>query len=356
MSYNDAANTCSAIGSRLCTASELVSGIAQGTGAGHDFRFVWSQSDCSKCGSQSRMTVRVADGADGLADMQCRAINQPANVRCCADHRIQESAVLGTSCTTCDQLRFQSNASDWDSGAIGGKQVCAASKIATTSGDESTCVPFVTTFRQAEQFCSDIGARLCSTPQAKVELQASECDPEDDFWLWTRTPCDGGFKAVPGRGNGNTATQCINVNQRREVRCCADDDAVVSDYTCDYHRTTPTNADNTEIPASNTIRGWTNNSFAGAALNRYCISPYVATDTTGLAYESDSRVLFTQTPEYAERVCAANGARLCSAWELDAKMAGMPSNSQYYVLQSTCQTADGSPGHLAKIPGQSRWR
>ena len=44
ITYERAASACSAFGARLCTADELMGGEAEGTGCGHDFRYVWSSS------------------------------------------------------------------------------------------------------------------------------------------------------------------------------------------------------------------------------------------------------------------------------------------------------------------------
>lgn len=44
VSFERAQSACSEFGARLCTAEELMGGEAEGTGCGHDFRYVWSSS------------------------------------------------------------------------------------------------------------------------------------------------------------------------------------------------------------------------------------------------------------------------------------------------------------------------
>ena len=44
ITYERAVTACSSFGARLCTADELMGGEAEGTGCGHDGRYVWSSS------------------------------------------------------------------------------------------------------------------------------------------------------------------------------------------------------------------------------------------------------------------------------------------------------------------------
>ncbi len=44
ITYERAESACANFGARLCTADELMGGEAEGTGCGHDFRYVWSSS------------------------------------------------------------------------------------------------------------------------------------------------------------------------------------------------------------------------------------------------------------------------------------------------------------------------
>ena len=85
---------CAAVGSRLCTSSELESGIAKGTGCNLDNVPVWSSSACNiASGRAGFYTVSGGGLGGGVASTSCEpALLGDASVRCCADALIRAAA------------------------------------------------------------------------------------------------------------------------------------------------------------------------------------------------------------------------------------------------------------------------
>lgn len=77
--WEEASATCSAVGSRLCTVSELQQDAAQGSGCGFDFMHVWTSDTCN---SGARV---LAGGSSKLTGSMCAGAAAVAPVRCCAD-------------------------------------------------------------------------------------------------------------------------------------------------------------------------------------------------------------------------------------------------------------------------------
>ena len=78
--------TCTAVGARLCTATELLLGEGQGTGCGHDAGMIWSSSRMAVLqGQHCSARQRVVVSGDGRTGPTCMPESSPAAVRCCAD-------------------------------------------------------------------------------------------------------------------------------------------------------------------------------------------------------------------------------------------------------------------------------
>lgn len=93
-----AAAVCAAVGSRLCTSSELESGLAKGTGCDLDNIPVWSSSACvSANGGAGFYTVLGGGLRGGVAGASCEpTILGDASVRCCADAMVHAAAAANS--------------------------------------------------------------------------------------------------------------------------------------------------------------------------------------------------------------------------------------------------------------------
>ena len=97
LDFSSARSACEEFGARLCTADELLASEGQGTGCGHDSRYVWSSSGGSTaaggaCAGWGREHVAVLGNPSratelGLAAAVCKASSGDggASLRCCAD-------------------------------------------------------------------------------------------------------------------------------------------------------------------------------------------------------------------------------------------------------------------------------
>ncbi len=101
LDFSAAKSACEAFGARLCTADELLASEGQGTGCGHDSRYVWSSSSASSavgeaCAGWGREHVAVLGNPSratelGQAVALCKASSGDggASLRCCADTACQ---------------------------------------------------------------------------------------------------------------------------------------------------------------------------------------------------------------------------------------------------------------------------
>jgi hypothetical protein len=78
---------CAAAGARLCTANELASKVAQGTGCGLDRSPVWSSTVCAVGGKRlaGRLTVTNGEPPVCLSRRAIRKGGGRAETRCCLD-------------------------------------------------------------------------------------------------------------------------------------------------------------------------------------------------------------------------------------------------------------------------------
>lgn len=88
--YAKAEQTCRLAGARLCTAGELLSGEGQGTGCGHDGRFLWTSSITGAgmhCKLGQKLVVKgSASKGSSRPQAQCEPVtSKRIALRCCAD-------------------------------------------------------------------------------------------------------------------------------------------------------------------------------------------------------------------------------------------------------------------------------
>ena len=86
-SHTAANQKCEIIGARLCTADELQSDVARGSGCSLDARLVWTPTACKRSnGKAGRLAVRGRFGGNSKDTTRCLAAkSRSAGIRCCAD-------------------------------------------------------------------------------------------------------------------------------------------------------------------------------------------------------------------------------------------------------------------------------
>jgi hypothetical protein len=110
--YPKASRICGDVGARLCTAAELLSGEAKGTGCGHDSADTWSSTSCVDA-KQAHGYLSVNGAGHGKPVCQTRdRLSKDLGVRCCADavvppqppHKksLKPWALLEKKCTSID--------------------------------------------------------------------------------------------------------------------------------------------------------------------------------------------------------------------------------------------------------------
>lgn len=302
LGYNEAMAVCTAIGARLCSYSENVAGEARGSGCGHDFRAVWTSTDCGRCHKESKLVYTQPNGA-ATGTTQCLAVGgQKANVRCCADQRTDAQLLSGSSCKTCSEL-------GWPAGS-GNVSTCAASEVVGDASLDLDCVPLPVTFSAAERICYDAGARLCSVAELSAgETAGSGCDFDYEY-IWSRTPCNDkqGFWVHIGRSSAaespDLERKCIDSSSSSGfVRCCADEITRKSDRPCFEHRVAAQGYAN---PARSEVLpgGWKQTDGAPV-----CAASNLAYDARGQTLPAEQRCHLNATFIEAKQLCAANFAR-----------------------------------------------
>eukprot|EP00931_Biecheleriopsis_adriatica_P107743 TRINITY_DN8206_c0_g1_i3.p1 TRINITY_DN8206_c0_g1~~TRINITY_DN8206_c0_g1_i3.p1 ORF type:complete len:282 (-),score=22.51 TRINITY_DN8206_c0_g1_i3:169-1014(-) len=92
---------------------------------------------------------------------------------------------------------------------------------------------------EAEVFCKNKGARLCTANELmKCEAAGTGCG-YDHEQVWTSTPCTGGFMTVKvGEMCSAPQSTCTTSDSAYSGRCCADADASSCKASCDKWETT----------------------------------------------------------------------------------------------------------------------
>ena len=243
---------CAADGARLCTAQEIEQGAARGSGCGLDWQWIWSGTRCSNpespaCGFMQAWGKGLGDAP---APSRCRAADDTARVRCCADahappassprlcQQIVGDGVNGSfvalDVDSADQLIDQLRSA----GSSHQYQLhleCVANDVGGHCSDRETLPPKLT-LPAAEAACAAVGGRLCSRLELESGLTSGLGCDLDTKKLWSSSSCvdasrsssAGGFSwgrySVSG-DPGSSATECVpstNVSARRYVRCCGD--------------------------------------------------------------------------------------------------------------------------------------
>ena len=215
---------CRAAGARLCTVSELDKGEAGGTGCGHDTNFVWSATACTLPDDEGDGYFVALGRPDGANRPRCQKPGDVISigVRCCAD---AAPPPLLLSAKTCSELDLELSHPTH----MSGPEVCGFSfqeckPIASGEPDPSEAMAF----SDAEAYCAQENARLCSYSELLANEAAGTGCSYDYAPVWSSTPCknctSSGVWAVAGEIGqlGRAAEQCLDPEDGAAfVRCCA---------------------------------------------------------------------------------------------------------------------------------------
>ena len=205
--YTQAATICAAAGARLCNVAEVDSGATKSTGCNFDTKWVWTSDSC---GTGMYWVSR----GSGTGERKCKPASKTKNVRCCSDISLSTTkapavapappaAPPRVSCAGLGWTRIISN-------------VCG----------ESDAAPFRKCFNfrsqpSASDVCAGMGARLCTATEIASAVTATTGCNFDNKYVWTSTPCSGGYLTALGSGSGGL-TSCIAASVQAPVRCCSD--------------------------------------------------------------------------------------------------------------------------------------
>ena len=192
---------CEDAGSRLCSAEELQSDEARGSGCSYDRTMVWSSSPCSEGFLQAMGSTL------GGTIKECIEPKTRGAVRCCADVPLPKA-----SASNCESL-------GWGNAlAFGSSSVCGESDLGLGG-----CSGFMA-WGDAASFCSAGGARLCTLEELQADDTRSTGCGYDTKAVWSSSRCneESGFQVAPGSSVGGSWVTCLAESSKRNVRCCAD--------------------------------------------------------------------------------------------------------------------------------------
>jgi hypothetical protein len=297
-----ASAVCAADGARLCTVAELAKGCSRGTGCSHDTDLIWSDTPCSSPPQFAKVVIgRSTSHFRALASgtSQCAAVNEPHEVRCCADRPIP-GYYNKTGRGRCNLRVFADSSFDAGSG-LG----CLSNR----------------NYVEASAVCAADGARLCTETEISRDCTAGTGCQHDHDLIWTSTTCwpRGRYVAIGNLDDRNAvarqgSVQCETANDqtnRHEVRCCSD-------------RSKP------GYQKRNGCNIWSESSFRSQ--NNSCVSSAV----------------FSR----AAAVCRADGARLCTLTEMMNRCTagtGCQHDDDLIWTQTRCTSTTLQPYHFVVI-------
>lgn len=230
--FGAAQNQCAAAGGRLCTARELLTDVAAGTGCNLDMKLVWTSDRCSNSWIVKNGAVATAGARRGVALHRSSCLARSgrrgglANVRCCAD-RVAAPAREGFARSAtpnglkdvagCDQLL------GWETGYVMSKdgKTCARSRF----GPKNTCLP-AGTFYEAQAACKADGAKLCTTAELSADVAAGSGCGFDTQLVWTGDECPKTSRSFDtgmvfgGSSALKVEPMCYPAVKKHFYRCC----------------------------------------------------------------------------------------------------------------------------------------
>mmetsp|Transcript_15516 Transcript_15516/g.32800 ORF Transcript_15516/g.32800 Transcript_15516/m.32800 type:complete len:888 (-) Transcript_15516:41-2704(-) len=201
--FADAQQFCASKGGRLCTAQELQKRCAVSNGCQLDLQYVWTTGlSLVHIGNGGGGNTNNGHNEDDLALGNFEApVNEPYAVKCCSRNPPQEDTGGANPHWTKSPA-----AEEW----------CPFSY---NYHRQEEC-KFMT-FREANEFCTSKGGRLCSADELTAKCATHNgCDFDTEF-VWT------GVYSMVHRGNGGNGQNLgenydAPVNQPHGVKCCTD--------------------------------------------------------------------------------------------------------------------------------------
>lgn len=187
----EALGVCASKSLRLCTSSEIESGLACGTGCGFDSQRVWTLSACQEPLTMIKTLAGCPRSNAQKHPESCDAVAQKRSVRCCS----MNGAAVSMSVYGCNADR---------------------------------------TYQEAIAICSSNNLRLCSLLEISSNQACGTGCGFDGQRIWTLTSCrspNAKAKTVSGcpRASENSHPEtCDAVTERRSVRCCSQEGASVN--------------------------------------------------------------------------------------------------------------------------------
>jgi len=201
--WDQASNTCTNVGARLCTVDEIVGLEGKETGCDANGEYVWTSSteDCMLGYASTALTNNPA------AAPLCHNKQTSRSVVCCAD-KVTQCSDLG-----------------WDR-HTGSAAVCAAADVGDgCSGPVS--------HTEALVFCRQVGARLCTSKEL-LSNEAEEKDCQLDFdRVWTSDSCESASALTQSPNNrflektGGIKCSPFDTDEPVYAMCCSDQEAGV---------------------------------------------------------------------------------------------------------------------------------
>ena len=195
--FSEASNICSVAGARLCTKEELAADCTRGTGCSYDNEQIWSSTSVELCTSDESCED------DGLActtnTCGLNGICTPSFLAGCAKMVVCGSSSNG-ACNVNPSLPSDPEeahevrcCSDTDLGSPWKQHANCPFNVWAESpeiGDPAVCQA-AKTYDQANQICSDVGARLCTEQELLNDCARGTGCSFDKEYNWSNTTYTG---------------------------------------------------------------------------------------------------------------------------------------------------------------------
>jgi hypothetical protein len=221
---------CQDQGARLCSVSEIETGVAKNVGCGMQSNLVWTSTWCGFSNYGGKQFVVQGDGAS--VGRVCRNPTNSHTAVCCADTVIATAdAIASTKITTTTTMastrRRTCEELGWGA-IING--VCGEADKGMKSKDGSDKCYSNRNAMQAEKICSLVGARMCASSEIIAGSGRSTGCSMDNKFVWTDTRCalvqsdrsKSGYLTGFLSSNAQGQTECKHALSNGPVKCCSD--------------------------------------------------------------------------------------------------------------------------------------
>ena len=286
--------------------------------------FLSNFGGCSSYASGLGNHVHCADDVD--ASTGCAAMD--VCIECGARPMVEVTTASRLSCAELG----------WPFKGHGNTEVCAQSVM-----DGNVCHINSQTYAQAAHTCAYAGGRLCSADELLANRAWGTGCGNDWRMIWTRSVCDGGMLTRLGANDANPAVCVTNLNSLYSVRCCADSAPTTTAAVALTSSTVVTSTAQLEqstTAAATTALGQFFSSSTCAELGWGFGSGHTAVCAASVF----DGTCHKNTDTYAEAVelCVGQGARLCTADELQANVARGTGCSIDWQLTWTLTACEGA--------------